>query len=134
MNENNKKILISVCILGTIMLLAVVGYCKYTDSRVKSDDYHLHDAMERTEEHVDRAADRLESAQEQVNNAQDELNRAADTAQRVDDGIREASESADRNTAGLDECLEIVNRMQGRAGRIESILDSVEKGSAEDGA
>lgn len=116
-------------VISASVIFFVLGcwcWCLYTVSRTEHDYRDVHDTVERAEAGVDRAGKRLESAQTEIKNAEVHIQRADETAGKL-------TERAKRNQAELDECERITDRMQERAGKIESIIRNVESANQSNG-
>ena len=108
------------CVSAVIFIGCIIGgWLYYTASRTENDYHDAVNSVERAEAGVDRAGKRLESAQAEIKNAQKHI-------QRADAVTGKLTERAKRNQAELNECERITDRMQERAGKIESIIRNVE--------
>ena len=101
-------------------------WCLYTANRTANDYHDVHESVERTEAGIDRAGKRLDSAQTEIKNAEKHI-------QRADEATGKLTERTKRNQAELDECEHITDRMQERAGKIESIIRDVESANQSNG-
>lgn len=106
--------------------LICFGYEWYTSSRTEHEYQHVNKSVADVEAGIDRAGKRLDSAQTEIKNAEKHI-------QRADEATGKLTERTKRNQAGLDECEHITDRMQERAGKIESIIRNVEAGNQADG-
>lgn len=114
-----------VCITAFIFFVLGIWFL-YTANRTVNEYSDVHESVDRAEAGIDRAGKRLESAQAEIKNAQKHI-------QRADAVTGKLTERAKRNQAELDECERITDRMQERAGKIESIIRNVEAGNQADG-
>lgn len=116
------------CVSAIIFIGCIIGgWLYYTASRTENDYNNVTQSVEQAEAGVDRAGKRLESAQTEIKNAQKHI-------QRADAVTGKLTKRAKRNQAELDECERITDRMQERAGKIESIIRDVESTNKTDGA
>ena len=114
-----------VCI--TAFIFFVLGsWLLYTANRTANDYSDVHEAVERTEAGIDRAESGARTAQTEVKNAEIHIQRANAVTGKL-------TERTKRNQAKLNECERITDRMQERAGKIESIIRNVEAGNQADG-
>ena len=116
-------------VLSVVILAVVVfccGYDYYLRSRTSNDYRDVNRTVDNVETRIDRAGKRLKSAQAEIKNAQKHI-------QRADTVTGKLTERAKRNQAELDECERITDRMQERAGKIESIIRDVESANQSNG-
>ena len=118
--------LVDIVISASVIVFVFGIWLLYTANRTANDYSDVHDTVDRAEAGIDRAGKRLESAQTEIKNAQKHIQRADETTGKL-------TERTKRNQAGLDECEHITDRMQERAGKIESIIRNVEAGNQADG-
>lgn len=115
------------CVSAIAFSLCIIGWwLLYTDSRTANDYHDAVNSVERAEAGVDRAGKRLDSAQTEIKNAEKHI-------QRADAVTGKLTERTKRNQAELDECEHITDRMQERAGKIESIIRDVESANQSNG-
>ena len=115
------------CVSAIIFIGCIIGgWLYYTASRTENDYNNVTQSVEQAEAGVDRAGKRLESAQTEIKNAQKHI-------QRADAVTGKLTKRAKRNQAELDECERITDRMQERAGKIESIIRDVESANQSNG-
>ena len=115
------------CVSAVIFIGCIIGgWLYYTASRTENDYHNATQSVERTEAGIDRAGKRLDSAQAEIKNAEVHI-------QRADAVTGKLTERAKRNQAELDECERITDRMQERAGKIESIIRNVESANQSNG-
>lgn len=118
--------LVDIVISASVIVFVFGCWYLYTANRTANDYSDVHDTVDRAEAGIDRAGKRLESAQAEIKNAQKHI-------QRADAVTGKLTERAKRNQAELDEYERITDRMQERAGKIESIIRDVEAGNQADG-
>lgn len=115
------------CVSAIAFSLCIIGWwLLYTDSRTANDYHDAVNSVEHVEAGIDRAGKRLDSAQTEIKNAEKHI-------QRADAVTGKLTERTKRNQAELDECERITDRMQERAGKIESILRDVESANQSNG-
>ena len=115
------------CVSAIAFSLCIIGWwLLYTDSRTANDYHDAVNSVEHVEAGIDRAGKRLDSAQTEIKNAEKHI-------QRADAVTGKLTERAKRNHAELDECERITDRMQERAGKIESIIRNVESANQSNG-
>ena len=115
------------CVSAIAFSLCIIGWwLLYTDSRTANDYHDAVNSVERVEAGVDRAGKRLDSAQTEIKNAEKHI-------QRADAVTGKLTERTKRNQAELNECERITDRMQERAGKIESIIRDVESANQSNG-
>ena len=115
------------CVSAVIFIGCIIGgWLYYTASRTANDYHDAVNAVERTKAGLDRAGKRLDSAQTKIKNAEKHI-------QRADAVTRKLTERTKRNQAELNECERITDRMQERAGKIESIIRDVESANQSNG-
>lgn len=119
--------LVDIVISASVIVFVFGIWLLYTANRTVNDYSDVHDTVERAEAGVDRAGKRLDSAQTEIKNAEVHI-------QRADAVTGKLTERAKRNQAELDECERITDRMQERAGKIESIIRDVESTNKTNGA
>lgn len=116
------------CVSAIAFSLCIIGWwLLYTDSRTANDYHDAVNSVEHVEAGIDRAGKRLDSAQTEIKNA-------AKHIQRADAVTGKLTERVKQNTAELNECERITDRMQERAGKIESIIRDVESADPSNGA
>lgn len=116
------------CVSAIAFILCIIGWwLLYTDSRTANDYHNAVNSVERTEAGLNRAGKRLDSAQTEIKNAEEHI-------QRADAVTGKLTERTKRNQAELNECERITDRMQERAGKIESIIRDVESADPSNGA
>lgn len=116
-----------VCVSAIIFIGCIIGgWLYYTASRTENDYHDVRQSVERTEAGIDRAGKRLDSAQTEIKNAEKHI-------QRADEATGKLTERTKRNQAELDEGEHITDRMQERAGKIESIIRDVESANQSNG-
>lgn len=114
-------------VISASVLFFVLGvWLLYTANRTANDYSDVHESVERTEAGIDRAESGARTAQTEIKNAEVHVKRANETTGKL-------TERTKRNQAELDECERITDRMQERAGKIESIIRDVEAGNQADG-
>ena len=123
--KNHGLDVLSVVILAVVVFCC--GYDYYLRSRTSNDYRDVNRTVDNVETRIDRAGKRLDSAQTEIKNAEVHV-------QRADAVTGKLTERAKRNQAELDECERITDRMQERAGKIESIIRNVESANKTDGA
>lgn len=121
-----KNHIVDVFMCVAVLFFFVGCWCLYTANRTANDYHDVHESVERTEARIDRAGKRLDSAQAEIKNAEVHI-------QRADAVTGKLTERAKRNQAELDECERITDRMQERAGKIESIIRNVESANQSNG-
>ena len=115
------------CVSAIAFSLCIIGWwLLYTDSRTANDYHDAVNSVEHVEAGIDRAGKRLDSAQTEIKNAEVHVKRA-------DAVTGKLTERTKRNQAELDECEHITDRMQERAGKIESIIRDVESANQSNG-
>lgn len=115
------------CVSAIAFSLCIIGWwLLYTDSRTANDYHDAVNSVEHVEAGIDRAGKRLDSAQTEIKNAEKHI-------QRADAVTGKLTERTKRNQAELDECEHITDRMQERAGKIESIIRDVESANSSNG-
>lgn len=115
------------CVSAIAFSLCIIGWwLLYTDSRTANDYHDAVNSVEHVEAGIDRAGKRLDSAQTEIKNAEKHI-------QRADAVTGKLTERTKRNQEGLDECEHITDRMQERAGKIESIIRDVESANQSNG-
>lgn len=115
------------CVSAIAFILCIIGWwLLYTDSRTANDYHNAVNSVERTEAGLTRAGKRLDSAQTEVKTAEKHIQRAAAVTGKL-------TERTKRNQAELDECEHITDRMQERAGKIESIIRDIESANQSNG-
>ena len=115
------------CVSAIAFSLCIIGWwLLYTDSRTANDYHDAVNSVEHVEAGIDRAGKRLDSAQTEIKNAEKHI-------QRADAVTGKLTERTKRNQAELDECEHITDRMQERAGKIESIIRDVESANPSNG-
>lgn len=115
------------CVSAIAFSLCIIGWwLLYTDSRTANDYHDAVNSVEHVEAGIDRAGKRLDSAQTEIKNAEKHI-------QRADAVTGKLTERTKRNQAELDECERITDRMQERAGKIESIIRDVESANSSNG-
>ena len=127
MYEKSEKVLTIIAVVLLLIVIAVTCYSVYTNQRIKQDNYHVNESMDRAEEVVDRTGKRLDASQKQVEQSQNELDRAAETGRAI-------AKSADRSTAILNDSQSIIDRMSARSTRIKAVIGEIEAGNQADGA
>ena len=116
------------CVSAIAFSLCIIGWwLLYTDSRTANDYHAAVNSVEHVEAGIDRAGKRLDSAQTEIKNAEKHI-------QRADAVTGKLTERTKRNQAELNECERITDRMQERAGKIESIIRDVESADSSNGA
>lgn len=116
------------CVSAIAFSLCIIGWwLLYTDSRTANDYHDAVNSVEHVEAGIDRAGKRLDSAQTEIKNAEKHI-------QRADAVTGKLTERTKRNQAELNECERITDRMQERAGKIESIIRDVESADPSNGA
>lgn len=116
------------CVSAIAFSLCIIGWwLLYTDSRTANDYHDAVNSVEHVEAGIDRAGKRLDSAQTEIKNAEKHI-------QRADAVTGKLTERVKQNTAELNECERITDRMQERAGKIESIIRDVESADPSNGA
>ena len=115
------------CVSAIAFSLCIIGWwLLYTDSRTANDYHDAVNSVEHVEAGIDRAGKRLDSAQTEIKNAEKHI-------QRADAVTGKLTERTKRNQAELNECERITDRMQERAGKIESIIRDVESANPSNG-
>ena len=115
------------CVSAIAFSLCIIGWwLLYTDSRTANDYHDAVNSVEYVEAGIDRAGKRLDSAQTEIKNAEKHI-------QRADAVTGKLTERTKRNQEELDECEHITDRMQERAGKIESIIRDVESANQSNG-
>lgn len=115
------------CVSAIAFSLCIIGWwLLYTDSRTANDYHDAVNSVEHVEAGIDRAGKRLDSAQTEIKNAEKHI-------QRADAVTGKLTERTKRNQAELNECKHITDRMQERAGKIESIIRDVESANPSNG-
>lgn len=115
------------CVSAIAFSLCIIGWwLLYTDSRTANDYHNAVNSVEHVEAGIDSAGKRLDSAQTEIKNAEKHI-------QRADAVTGKLTERTKRNQAELDECERITDRMQERAGKIESIIRDVESANQSNG-
>lgn len=115
------------CVSAIAFSLCIIGWwLLYTDSRTANDYHDAVNSVEHVEAGIDRAGKRLDSAQTEIKNAEKHI-------QRADAVTGKLTERTKRNQAELNECEHITDRMQERAGKIESIIRDVESANPSNG-
>lgn len=117
--DDIKKILI--CVLASITLLAST-YWIYNQSRGSDPDSTDH--LERTEEGIDRAERRLSDAERETEALGNELDRASETGGRLAD-------TADTSKEIAGDIDRILTRSEGRAKRIQNLIEQAERADQE---
>ena len=116
------------CVSAIIFIGCIIGgWLYYTASRTENDYNNATQSVDRVEAGIDRAGKRLESAQTESKEAEKHI-------QRADAVTGKLTERTKRDAEELDECERITDRMQERAGKIESIIRDVESTNKTDGA
>lgn len=116
-----------VCVSAIIFIGCIIGgWLYYTASRTENDYHNANQSVERVEAGLNRAGKRLDSAQTEIKTAEKHI-------QRADAVTGKLTERTKRNQAELDECEHITDRMQERAGKIESIIRDVESTNQSNG-
>ena len=121
-----KNHIVDVFMCVAVLFFVVGCWCLYTANRTANDYHDVHESVERTEAGIDRAGKRLDSAQTEIKNAEKHI-------QRADEATGKLTERTKRNQAELDEGEHITDRMQERAGKIESIIRDVESANQSNG-
>lgn len=116
-------VVFSLAIAGLICF----GYEWYTSSRTEHEYQHVNKSVADVEAGIDRAGKRLDSAQTEIKDAEKHI-------QRANEATGKLTERTKRDAEELDECQRITDRMQERAGKIESIIRNVESANKTDGA
>lgn len=111
--------LTDIIIIGIGLFFIIGCWWLYTANRTANDYNNATKSVERAEEGIDSAGKRLDSAQTEIKTAEKHIQRAAAVTGKL-------TERTKRNQAELDECEHITDRMQERAGKIESIIRDVE--------
>lgn len=115
------------CVSAIAFSLCIIGWwLLYTDSRTTNDYHDAVNSVEHVEAGIDRAGKRLDSAQTEIKNAEKHI-------QRADAVTGKLTERTKHNQAELNECERITDRMQERAGKIESIIRDVESANPSNG-
>lgn len=115
------------CVSAIAFSLCIIGWwLLYTDSRTANDYHDAVNSVEHVEAGIDRAGKRLDSAQTEIKNAEKHIQRANAVTGKI-------TARTKRNQAELDECEHITDRMQERAGKIESIIRDVESANQSNG-
>ena len=113
-----------------LCVLAVISGCLcwiiYTDFRTANDYQHVNGAVEHIEAGIENAESGARTAQTEIKNAEKHI-------QRADEATGKLTERTKRNQAELDEGEHITDRMQERAGKIESIIRDVESANQSNG-
>lgn len=118
--------LVDIVISASVLFFVLGCWLVYTANRTVNEYSDVHDTVERAEAGVDRAGKRLDSAQTEIKNAEVHV-------QRANEATGKLTERTKRDAEELDECQRITDRMQERAGKIESIIRDVEAGNQADG-
>lgn len=118
--------LVDIVISASIIVFVFGIWLLYTANRTANDYHDVTDTVDRAEAGVDRAGKRLDSAQTEIKNAEVHV-------QRANEATGKLTERTKRDAEELDECQRITDRMQERAGKIESIIKDVEAGNQADG-
>lgn len=121
-----KNHIVSVFVCVAVLFFVVGCWCLYTANRTANDYHDVHESVERTEAGIDRAESGARTAQTEIKNAEVHVKRANEATGKLTERIK-------RNQAELDECERITDRMQERAGKIESIIRNVESANKTDG-
>lgn len=122
-----KNHLVDIVISASVLFFVLGCWLVYTANRTVNEYSDVHDTVERAEAGVDQAGKRLDSAQTEIKNAEKHI-------QRADAVTGKLTERTKRNQAELNDCERITDRMQERAGKIESIIRNVESANKTDGA
>ena len=118
--------LVDIVISASVIVFVFGIWLLYTSSRTEHDYHDVHESVERTEAGIDRAESGARSAQTEIKNAEVHV-------QRANEATGKLTERTKRDAEELDECQRITDRMQERAGKIESIIRDVEAGNQADG-
>ena len=119
--------LVDIVISASVIFFVFGIWLLYTANRTANDYSDVHESVERTEAGIDRAESGARTAQTEIKEAEKHI-------QRADAVTGKLTERTKRNQAELDECERITDRMQERAGKIESIIRNVESANKTDGA
>lgn len=119
--------IVSIVIIFACAFFVLGCWLLYTANRTANDYSDVHESVERTEAGIDRAESGARTAQTEIKEAEKHI-------QRADAVTGKLTERTKHNQAELDECERITDRMQERAGKIESIIRNVESANKTDGA
>ena len=116
-----------VCVSAIIFIGCIIGgWLYYTASRTENDYHDVRQSVERIEKGIDRAERGAGAAQAEIKNAEVHVKRANEATGKL-------TERTKRDAEELDECQRITDRMQERAGKIESIIRDVESANQSNG-
>ena len=118
--------IVSIVIISACAFFVLGCWLLYTANRTANDYSDVHESVERTEAGIDRAESGARTAQTEIKEAEKHI-------QRADAVTGKLTERTKRNQAELDECERITDRMQERAGKIESIIRDVESANQSNG-
>ena len=118
--------IVDIIIFSSCIFFIFGCWLLYTANRTANEYSDVHESVERAEAGIDRAESGARSAQAEIKNAEVHVKRADETAGKL-------AERTKRNQAELDECERITDRMQERAGQIESIIRNVESANQSNG-
>ena len=119
--------IVDIIIFSSCIFFIFGCWLLYTANRTANEYSDVHESVERAEAGIDRAERGARTAQTEIKEAEKHI-------QRADAVTGKLTERTKRNQAELDECERITDRMQERAGKIESIIRNVESANKTDGA
>lgn len=114
--------LVDIVISASVLFFVFGVWLLYTVSRTEHEYQHVNKSVADVEAGIDRAESGARTAQTEIEDAKKHVKRANETTGKL-------TERTKRNQAELDECERITDRMQERAGKIESIIRDVEAGN-----
>lgn len=118
--------LVDIVISASVLFFVFGVWLLYTASRTEHEYQHVNKSVADVEAGIDRAGKRLDSAQTEIKNAEKHIQRANEVTGKL-------TERTKRNQAELNECERITDRMQERAGKIESIIGDIESANQSNG-
>ena len=118
--------LVDIVISASVIVFVFGIWLLYTANRTANDHHAVHRTVDNVETRIDRADNRAKSAQAEIKNAEVHVERANEATGKL-------TERTKRDAEELDECQRITDRMQERAGKIESIIRDVESANQSDG-